>query len=80
MRLAAVVLLVCTGLAQLADTFVSAPALMFHPGQSVRAIVAALDIARGRFSLALKPSLIGAPDATYALTLFADLESAEALR
>ena len=49
------------GLAQLADTFVSDPRRHFTEGQSVRAAVAAVDAARGRFALSLKPSLVAAP-------------------
>ncbi|BDA47226.1 probable protein RRP5 homolog [Coccomyxa sp. Obi] len=68
------------GLAQLADQFVSDPARHFTEGQSVRAAVVTVDAAKQRFTLALKQSLAGAPDAAYACSLFADLEAAERIR
>lgn len=68
------------GLAQLADTFVSDPRRHFAEGQSVRAAVAAVDAARGRFALSLKPSLVAAPDGAYLGSLFRDLECAERMR
>ena len=68
------------GLAQLADTFVSDPRRHFAEGQSVRAAVAAVDSARGRFALSLKPSLVAAPDGVYLGSLFRDLEFAERMR
>lgn len=68
------------GLAQLADTFVSDPRRHFAEGQSVRAAVAAVDAARGRFALSLKPSLVAAPDGAYLGSLFRDLEAAERMR
>ena len=57
------------GLAQLADTFVSDPALHFSEGQSVRAAVATVDAARERFTATLKQSLCGADDAAYLRSL-----------
>ncbi len=68
------------GLAQLADQFVSDPARHFTEGQSVRAAVVTVDSAKQRFTVALKHSLTGAPDAAYARSLFADLEAAEGIR
>ena len=58
----------------------SDPARHFAEGQSVRAAVVTVDSAKQRFTIALKQSLAGAPDAAYARSLFADLEAAERIR
>lgn len=68
------------GLAQLADTFVSDPRRHFTEGQSVRATVAAVDAARGRFAVSLKPSLVATADGAYLGSLFCALEWAERVR
>ncbi|KAK9832620.1 hypothetical protein WJX81_004603 [Elliptochloris bilobata] len=68
------------GLAQLADTFVSDPRRHFAEGQSVRAAIAAVDSAKGRFALSLKPSLVANPDGAYLGSLFCDFECAERVR
>ena len=51
-----------SGLAQLSDTFVSSPASVFYPGQSVRAQVTQINTAKAQFNLSLKYSLTAAAD------------------
>ncbi|GBF92560.1 hypothetical protein Rsub_05174 [Raphidocelis subcapitata] len=68
------------GLPQLADTFVTDPARHYAPGQSVRGVVTEVDAARGRFSLSLKPSAVGAGDGELLDCLFRDLELAARLQ
>lgn len=67
------------GLAQLSDTFVSDPHAVFSVGQSVRAQVAQVDAAKGRFSVTLKQSLCGARDGALLRSFFADADLAHRL-
>ena len=68
------------GLPQLADSLVSDPQQHFVVNQSVRALVASVDLERGRFALILKHSMTGAADGLYAESLFESQETAENLR
>ena len=68
------------GLPQLADNLVSDPQQHFVLNQSVRALVASVDLERGRFALVLKHSMTGAADGLYAESLFESQETAEMLR
>lgn len=68
------------GLSQLADTFVTDPRALFAPGQSVRAQVVTLDADKQRFAVTLRPSLTASSDAAYVTGLYADLESAAAMK
>ena len=68
------------GLPQLADSLISDPQQHFVLNQSVRALVASVDLERGRFALVLKHSMTGAADGLYAESLFASQETAEKLR
>ena len=68
------------GLPQLADNPISEPQQHFVLNQSVRALVASVDLERGRFALVLKHSMTGAADGLYAESLFESQETAEKLR
>ena len=68
------------GLPQLADNLISDPQQHFVVNQSVRALVASVDLERGRFALVLKHSMTGAADGLYAESLFESQETAEMLR
>ncbi|KAL6748175.1 hypothetical protein V8C86DRAFT_1190558 [Haematococcus lacustris] len=68
------------GLSQLADSFTSDPRRLFSAGQSVRARVASVDTDKSRFSLTLRPSLLGQADASYLAALLQDMELASSLK
>ncbi len=73
-------ILLQVGLAQLADSPVAAPQQHFTLNQSVRASVVSVDVARGRFSLALKHTATAVSDGLYMESLFASLEAAGRIR
>ena len=57
------------GLSQVADSFVADPRQLYAEGQSVRAQVVTADVAHGRFSVTLRPSLTASQDASFLAAL-----------
>jgi len=64
------------GLAQLSDSFVADPNLLYHVGMSVRALITDIDAKDEKISLSLKPSLCGCPGGSLLKCLFEDSELA----